>query len=134
MLNGNHVTRNVVGVGRLISTNNSPTRQRRPGGYSVDHSFSVGIVTTTTPHGGVVNSRFLISQIIADGWYLVRVRGSHHHFKHPTKPGLMTVPHPKKDLLKKTAISILQQALLLPARCPTPPEDEHAVPDCNLHG
>lgn len=48
-----------------------------------------------------MNSRFLISQIVADGWYLVRIKGSHHHFKHPTKPGLVTVPHPKKDLLKK---------------------------------
>ncbi|MBK5530009.1 type II toxin-antitoxin system HicA family toxin [Pseudomonas sp. TH08] len=56
-----------------------------------------------------MNSRFLIGQLVADGWYLVRVRGSHHH---STKPGLITVPHPKKDLLKKTAISILQQALL----------------------
>jgi len=54
----------------------------------------------------------LISQIVADGWYLVRVRGSHHHFKHPSKPGWVTVPHPKKDLLTKTAVSILQQALL----------------------
>ncbi|MHC8298374.1 type II toxin-antitoxin system HicA family toxin [Pseudomonas sp. ZS1P83] len=58
-----------------------------------------------------MNSRFLISQIVADGWYLV-FRGSHYHFKHPIKPGLVTVPHPKKDLLKKTAMSILQQALL----------------------
>jgi len=82
------------------------------GGYSVDYKSPAGIVTTSTPQGGVVNSRFLISQIVADGWYLVRIRGSHHHFKHPTKPGLVTVPHPKKDLLKKTAISILQQALL----------------------
>lgn len=82
-----------------------------------------------------MNSRFLISQIIADGWYLVRVRGSHHHFKHPTKPGLVTVPHPKKDLLKKTAISILQQALLQPARCVTSAEDdEYALPDCDFHG
>ena len=82
-----------------------------------------------------MNSRFLISQIIADGWYLVRVRGSHHHFKHPTKPGLVTVPHPKKDLLKKTAINILQQALLQPARCPAFPEDdEYALSDCDFHG
>ncbi|AXP01872.1 Predicted RNA binding protein YcfA, dsRBD-like fold, HicA-like mRNA interferase family [Pseudomonas sp. 43mfcvi1.1] len=82
-----------------------------------------------------MNSRFLISQIIADGWYLVRVRDSHHHFRHPTKPGLVTVPHPKKDLLKKTAISILQQALLQPARCATFPEDdEYALPDCDFHG
>jgi predicted RNA binding protein YcfA (HicA-like mRNA interferase family) len=58
-----------------------------------------------------VNSRFLIGQLVADGGYLVRVKGSHHHFKHPVKPGLVTVLHPKKDLLKKTAISILKQAL-----------------------
>ncbi|AMS13845.1 MULTISPECIES: type II toxin-antitoxin system HicA family toxin [Pseudomonas] len=60
-----------------------------------------------------MDSRYLIGQIVADGWYLVRVRGSHHHFKHPHKPGLVTVPHPKKDLLRKTAISILKQALLM---------------------
>ncbi|MFK7699929.1 type II toxin-antitoxin system HicA family toxin [Pseudomonas caspiana] len=59
-----------------------------------------------------MNSRHLIAQIEADGWYLVRVKGSHHHFKHPTKPGLVTIPHPKKDLLTKTASSILKQALL----------------------
>ena len=59
-----------------------------------------------------MNSRFLIGQLVADGWYLVRVKGSHHPFRHPVKPGLVTVPHPKKDLLKKTAMSILKQALL----------------------
>ncbi|QQZ43448.1 type II toxin-antitoxin system HicA family toxin [Pseudomonas sp. SK3(2021)] len=60
-----------------------------------------------------MNSRYLIGQIVADGWYLVRVKGSHHHFRHPSKPGLVTVPQPKKDLLRKTAISILKQALLM---------------------
>ncbi|MBJ2252803.1 type II toxin-antitoxin system HicA family toxin [Pseudomonas shahriarae] len=54
----------------------------------------------------------MIGHIVADGWYLVRVRGSHHHFKHPAKPGLVTIPHPKKHLLDKTAKSILKQALL----------------------
>ncbi|MDT4798252.1 HicA toxin of bacterial toxin-antitoxin [compost metagenome] len=48
--------------------------------------------------------------IEADGWFLVRIRGSHHHFKHPTKPGLVTIPHPKKDLLPRTSASILKQA------------------------
>jgi predicted RNA binding protein YcfA (HicA-like mRNA interferase family) len=60
-----------------------------------------------------VNSRELISKIEADGWYLVRVRGSHNHFKHSTKPGLVTIPHPKKDLLAKTVSSILKQAQLV---------------------
>ncbi|KAF1027092.1 type II toxin-antitoxin system HicA family toxin [Acinetobacter bereziniae] len=52
----------------------------------------------------------LIKIIEADGWYEERVRGSHHHFKHPTKEGLVTVPHPKKDLPKGTVKSILKQA------------------------
>ncbi len=50
-----------------------------------------------------VDSRALIKELKRDGWELVRVNGSHHHFRHPTKPGTVTVPHPKKDL--KTAWS-----------------------------
>lgn len=38
------------------------------------------------------------------------VRGSHHQFKHPSKPGRVTVPHPKKDLPVGTLHSILKQA------------------------
>ncbi|MEN0106847.1 MAG: type II toxin-antitoxin system HicA family toxin [Pseudomonas sp.] len=59
---------------------------------------------------GNTNSRRLIAMIMADGWYLIRVNGSHHHFKHPKKKGLVTVPHPKKDLQIKTLNSILKQA------------------------
>jgi len=57
-----------------------------------------------------VKSLDLIKMIEADGWYQVRVTGSHHHFKHPTKKGLVTVPHPKKDLPSGTVKSILKQA------------------------
>lgn len=56
------------------------------------------------------SSRSMIKIIEADGWYLARVRGSHHQFKHPTKSGLVTVPHPRKDLDPKTADTILKQA------------------------
>jgi len=45
-----------------------------------------------------MKSRDLIRALEADGWRLVRVRGSHHQFKHPRKPGTVTIPHPKKDL------------------------------------
>lgn len=48
--------------------------------------------------------------IEADGWYIHRVVGSHNHFKHPTKKGLVTIPHPKKDLPIGTVNSILKQA------------------------
>lgn len=56
------------------------------------------------------SSRSMIKIIEVDGWYLARVRGSHHQFKHPTKSGLVTVPHPRKDLDPKTADTILKQA------------------------
>jgi predicted RNA binding protein YcfA (HicA-like mRNA interferase family) len=59
-----------------------------------------------------VNSRQLIAYIEADGWYLVRIKGSDHHFKHPTKTGLVTIPHPKKDLLSKLVSSVMRQAQL----------------------
>ncbi|MBL8474217.1 MAG: type II toxin-antitoxin system HicA family toxin [Rhodocyclaceae bacterium] len=32
------------------------------------------------------------------GWRRDRVRGSHHVFTQPAKPGIVVVPHPKKDL------------------------------------
>jgi len=57
-----------------------------------------------------VNSVSLIRTIKKDGWYLVRTKGSHHHFKHPKKKGIVTIPHPKKDLPKGTVNSILKQA------------------------
>ena len=57
-----------------------------------------------------MDSRSLIKKLEADGWKLVRVTGSHHHYRHPTKPGTVTVPHPKKDLKKGTGNSILKQA------------------------
>jgi len=57
-----------------------------------------------------MDSRILISKIKKDGWILVAVKGSHHQYKHPIKPGRVTVPHPKKDLPVGTVKSILRQA------------------------
>ena len=45
-----------------------------------------------------MNSREIIKALENDGWVLRRVAGSHHQFRHPTRPGLVTVPHPKRDL------------------------------------
>lgn len=59
-----------------------------------------------------MTSSDVIRMLEADGWKKVRVTGSHHHFKHPSKPGLVTVPHPNKDLPKGTVNSILKQARL----------------------
>lgn len=57
-----------------------------------------------------MNSRELIEMLTKDGWVQVRIKGSHHHFKHPDKPNLLTVPHPKKDLPVGTWNSILKDA------------------------
>ena len=50
-----------------------------------------------------------------DGWYLVHIEGSHHHYKHHSKKGKVTIPfHTKpKDLKPKLIKSILCQAGLL---------------------
>ncbi|MGI6131991.1 MAG: type II toxin-antitoxin system HicA family toxin [Bacillota bacterium] len=52
----------------------------------------------------------MVRVIEQDGWYLAATAGSHHQFKHPTKPGKVTIPHPKKTLAPKTVKSILKQA------------------------
>lgn len=57
-----------------------------------------------------MTSREIIQALKADGWTLVRTKGSHHHFAHPTKPGIVTVPHPKKDIPAGTVRSIEKQA------------------------
>ncbi|MCD8797131.1 type II toxin-antitoxin system HicA family toxin [Mammaliicoccus sciuri] len=59
------------------------------------------------------SSKEVIKKIERDGWYLVKVVGSHYHYKHDKKPGKVTVPHPKKDLPRGTEYSILKQAGLL---------------------
>ena len=57
-----------------------------------------------------MKSRALIRLLEADGWFLVRVKGSHHQFKHPRKLGLVTVPHPKRDIPIGTLKNILRQS------------------------
>lgn len=57
-----------------------------------------------------MSSRKLIRMLLADGWYEIATVGSHHHFRHATKKGKVTVPHPKKDLPIGTVNNILRQA------------------------
>lgn len=57
-----------------------------------------------------MKSADLIRDLKKSGWSEDRVVGSHHMFKHPTIPGHITVPHPKKDLGKGLVHKILKQA------------------------
>ncbi|HFC8465964.1 TPA: type II toxin-antitoxin system HicA family toxin [Neisseria lactamica] len=45
-----------------------------------------------------MQSRELIALIEADGWKLVRTKGSHHQFKKEGVPWLITVSHPEKQV------------------------------------
>ncbi len=56
-----------------------------------------------------------VSEVIGllqrEGWELHRTRGSHRQFKHPDRPGKVTVAGKPKDTLHpKTFASILRQA------------------------
>jgi predicted RNA binding protein YcfA (HicA-like mRNA interferase family) len=55
----------------------------------------------------------VLRMLSADGWFLVATRGSHRQFKHPVKPGRVTVPgKPGDDLAPGTLNSVLKQANL----------------------
>ncbi|MCI5941725.1 MAG: type II toxin-antitoxin system HicA family toxin [Ligilactobacillus animalis] len=57
-----------------------------------------------------MSSKEIIKLLKNDGWFVVRVTGDHWHFKHSLKSGIVTVPHPKKDIPKGTLNNILKQA------------------------
>lgn len=68
----------------------------------------------------VVKVRDVIKRIQVDGWYLVRIRGDHRHYKHPKKSGVVTVSgHLRNDMPIGTLLSVLKQAQL-------EEEDEHS--------
>ena len=58
-----------------------------------------------------MKAREAIQLIEADGWYLVATKGSHRQFKHPAKPGRVTIAGKSSDdLAPGTLNSILKQA------------------------
>ena len=55
--------------------------------------------------------RDVVRRVEEDGWYQVAQRGSHRQFKHPSKPGRVTIAgHPSEDIAKGTYNNILKQA------------------------
>ena len=55
--------------------------------------------------------RDAIGLVERDGWRLVRTRGSHRQYRHPDRPGTVTIAgRMSKDLAPKTWDSILDQA------------------------
>lgn len=57
--------------------------------------------------------RDVIKALEEDGWYLVKTRGNHRQYKHPTKRGKVTVSgKPGIDVPEGTLNSIWHQAQL----------------------
>jgi predicted RNA binding protein YcfA (HicA-like mRNA interferase family) len=78
------------------------------GGYPlIDHPALAGRVGTLVR----MKVREVLRRLSEDGWYVVVVRGSHRQFKHPSKPGRVTVAgKPSDDLAPGTLNSISKQA------------------------
>jgi len=53
-----------------------------------------------------MRSSEVIKKLEKAGWREVRQKGSHKHFRHPNKPGTVTVPHPSADIAIGTLKSI----------------------------
>lgn len=58
----------------------------------------------------MVSSKKIIRALEKDGWLLKRVSGDHHQFIHPTKKGIVTVPHPESDVAIGTLQAIEKQS------------------------
>ena len=55
--------------------------------------------------------RDVIRRLEGDGWFLVRTRGSHRQFHHPSKKGTVTVAgHPSTEVPPGILKSITRQA------------------------
>lgn len=57
-----------------------------------------------------MDSREVIARLKRDGWFEVDHEGSHRQFKHPIKPGRVTVTHPRRDIPIGTLKSIERQS------------------------
>jgi len=58
--------------------------------------------------------REVIRRLESDGWYHVATRGSHRQYKHPTKPGRVTVSgHLSDEMPPGTLASVFRQAQIL---------------------
>ncbi|MBI1867699.1 MAG: type II toxin-antitoxin system HicA family toxin [Methylocystis sp.] len=58
----------------------------------------------------LADSRAIIRRLEKEGWRLVRVKGSHHHFAKAGCRNIVTVPHPRRDISIRTIKSIYEQA------------------------
>ena len=81
---------------RTLTSSGAAAATRRPRrnlrfGRSSSPSLSVDVPSNVGHTDRRVKVREVIATLEADGWQLVRTRGSHRQFRHPTKAGTVTV-------------------------------------------
>jgi predicted RNA binding protein YcfA (HicA-like mRNA interferase family) len=60
---------------------------------------------------GEMKVKDIIRLLEGEGWFLIATRGSHRQYKHPVRPGRVTVAgKPSDDLAPGTLNSILKQS------------------------
>lgn len=79
---------------------------------SLEKVLTMRIMRVIIYSGGEERMKFreIEKIILDDGWYFKTARGSHNHYKHPTKSGKVTIPKHSGDLDPRTIKSILEQA------------------------
>jgi len=61
--------------------------------------------------------RDMIRLVENDGWVHIATRGSHRQFKHPVKPGRVTIAgKPSDDIAPGTLNSVMKQAGMVETR------------------
>jgi predicted RNA binding protein YcfA (HicA-like mRNA interferase family) len=71
----------------------------------------ISMLEAEQQRGGAMKVREAIRLIENDGWVHIATRGSHRQFKHPIKPGRVTIAgKPSDDLARGTERSIMRQA------------------------
>jgi predicted RNA binding protein YcfA (HicA-like mRNA interferase family) len=60
--------------------------------------------------GEIMTFREAEKMVTDDGWFLVKIQGSHHHYEHKTKPGKVTIPKHSGDIPQMVVNSIRKQA------------------------
>lgn len=94
----------------ILQRSRTPTQRREFRG-SVDgrYAWFPGCLRNATM--GPLKVRDLVKLVEADGWKHVRTTGSHRHYKHPSKPHVVTIPgHPGDDVPAGTLKSIQRAA------------------------
>jgi predicted RNA binding protein YcfA (HicA-like mRNA interferase family) len=86
-----------------VSLSAQPHTQRGPISARLDPDRSSVYLYT-------MKSREVIVRLAADGWWKVAQKGSHIQLKHPTKPGRVSVPYPKREIPIGTLKSFEKQA------------------------